>query len=67
MTTLADYPELELAFIRHDGLERSYRRQAFMDRAQGRNPEQNEIAVEEHHRAAMAVSQEAIVAERKSA
>jgi hypothetical protein len=67
VTTLADYPELDIAFRRHDGLERSYRRQAFMDRAQGRDPEQNEIAVEEHHRAAMWVSQEAIVPERESA
>lgn len=56
--TLADFPELETAFRIHDGMERSYRRQAFMDRAMGRNPTANETARDEHHRAAQCVAQE---------
>lgn len=61
--TIADYPEIELAYRRHDALEMSYRRQAFMDRAQGRNSTANETARDEHHRAAHCLSSEVIVPE----
>jgi hypothetical protein len=55
MTELRD---LYHARALHSEREMEYRRQALIARAMGRNPEPAEIAVEHHHRAVVALSQE---------
>lgn len=65
--TLDEFPDIDAAWERHCELERTFRRQAFLDRAFGRDAEPNIIALEEHHRAARALMAEVVVPDREVA
>ena len=62
--TIRDFPAIESAVRLHDRAEMYHRRQAMLDRALGRDPEANETARDEHHRAVTALTREVLVVRR---
>ena len=61
---LRDFPAIETAVRFHDRAEMYHRRQALLDRAMGRDPEANEQARDDHHRAVTALTREVLVVRR---
>ncbi len=59
-----DYPAIDAAVRLHDRAEMYHRRQALLDRAMGRDPEANEQARDDHHRAVQALTREVLIVRR---